>query len=103
MVCKQTGEPCKEIKKYKQLKRLLEKEEISEALLLKASGIDKVSLSIKGDIDKADGLTNDLSTFTGLSRIALVSAISEKEHEKQIISRIRGRKALEGLKRGSWP
>ncbi|MEI6066969.1 MAG: leucine-rich repeat domain-containing protein [Methylococcaceae bacterium] len=83
------------IKKYNQLKNLMLNEEISEALILSATGINQTSILIANDVNAAVSLVNYLSTLTGISGVELINAVSEKQHDKQITSIIIDKESLE--------
>jgi len=82
------------IKKYNQLKQLMLNEEISEALILSASGINQTSFLIANDVNTAVSLINYLSTLTGISGVELINAVSEKQNDKQITSIIMDKESL---------
>ncbi len=83
------------IKKYTQLKQLMQNKEISKALMFSASGINLASPIIANEVNTAVGLVNYLSTLTGASGVELISAIIENKNDKKITSVILDKESLE--------
>jgi Leucine Rich Repeat (LRR) protein len=72
------------ISKYETLKEYLSNEDIAETLILSASGVNQVSMTIASEVNEAVRLINYISSLIDISGIELINAITENEYDEQI-------------------
>nr|WP_306800242.1 leucine-rich repeat domain-containing protein [Endozoicomonas sp. YOMI1] len=72
------------ISKYENLKHILTNEEILDAIVMSASGINQAPISIAFEVNDAIKIVNYISNLIGISGLELVNAISDQQHDEQI-------------------
>lgn len=76
------------ISKYENLKHILTNEEILDAIVMSASGINQAPISIAFEVNDAIKIVNYISNLIGISGLELVNAISDQQHDEQICKMI---------------